>query len=187
MKFYAGPSYDLCTGWGTPTGQRLIDTLVPRPIAPLITNAGTSLAAEGCSPPNGAIDPGETVAVLFGLKNLGAVSTTNLVATLQADSGVLAPSGPQTYGALPGNSPSYTHRFSRAPGFQRREVELQGLRRFLHGAQFSLRTGHAVEERVHVATTRFPALRAHGVERRWTQSSNRSAMKASATEPANPE
>ena len=112
LKFYAGPSYDLCTGWGTPAGQRLIDTLVPRPIAPLITNAGTSLAAEGCSPPNGAIDPGETVAVLFGLKNLGAVSTTNLVATLQADSGVLVPSGPQTYGALPGNSPSYTHRFS---------------------------------------------------------------------------
>ena len=65
LKFYARPSYDLCTGWGTPTGQKLIDTLVPRPFAPLITNAGTSLAAEGCSPPNGAIDPGETVAVHF--------------------------------------------------------------------------------------------------------------------------
>jgi len=102
-QYYAGPSYDLCTGWGTPTGQSLIDTLVPRPNAPLITNAGTSLLAEGCSPPNGAIDPGETVSAIFDLKNLGAVSTTNLVATLQADSGVLAPSGPQTYGALAGN------------------------------------------------------------------------------------
>ena len=111
-EFYAGPSYDLCTGWGTPTGQSLIDTLAPRPNAPFITNAGTSLFAEGCSPPNGVIDPGETVTVNFSLKNLGAVSTTNLVATLQADSGVLAPSGPQTYGALPGNSPAYTHDFT---------------------------------------------------------------------------
>ena len=85
---------------------------MPRPNAPLITNAGTSLLAEGCSPPNGAIDPGETVSVIFDLKNLGAVSTTNLVATLQADSGVLAPSGPQTYGALAGNGAVHAAVFS---------------------------------------------------------------------------
>jgi Pro-kumamolisin, activation domain len=28
-EFYAVPGYDLCTGWGTPTGQALIDALVP--------------------------------------------------------------------------------------------------------------------------------------------------------------
>ena len=110
--FYAVPSYDLCTGWGTPTGQSLIDALAPRPNAPWITNAATSLIAEGCSPANGVIDPGETVTVLFGLKNLGAGSTTNLVATLQADTGVLTPSGPQNYGALPGNGTANNQAFT---------------------------------------------------------------------------
>ena len=102
--YFAGPSYDLCTGWGSPTGQALIDALAPRPNAVFLTNAGATLVAEGCLPTNGVIDPGESVTVLLGLQNLGAVGTTNLVATLQADSGVVSPSGPQTYGALPGNS-----------------------------------------------------------------------------------
>ena len=112
MEYYATPSYDLCTGWGTPTGQNLIDALVPRPNPPVITNAGRSLIAEGCSPPNGAIDPGETVSVFFGLKNLGAVPTSDLVATLQADSGVLAPSGPQAYGGLPANGTTNNRVFT---------------------------------------------------------------------------
>ncbi len=28
-KFSAEPGYDLCTGWGTPAGQSLIDVLMP--------------------------------------------------------------------------------------------------------------------------------------------------------------
>ena len=35
-KFYAVPGYDLCTGWGTPTGQTLINALA-NPEALLIT------------------------------------------------------------------------------------------------------------------------------------------------------
>ena len=111
-QFYAGPSYDLCTGWGSPAGQSLINTLAPRPNAIWLTNAGTSLVAEGCPPPNGVVDPGETVSVLFGLANLGAVDTTNLVATLQADSGVLAPSSPQTYGKLAGGGSAVARAFT---------------------------------------------------------------------------
>lgn len=41
-KFYAATGYDLCTGWGTPTGQKLIDALMP----PLIVSVPAS-ATEG--------------------------------------------------------------------------------------------------------------------------------------------
>jgi hypothetical protein len=98
--YYAVAGYDLCTGWGSPIGQALIDTLAPRVKAPVVANAGATLIAEGCVPNNGVIDPGETVTVNFALKNLGAFQTTNLVASLQSDSGVVLPSGPQPYGAL---------------------------------------------------------------------------------------
>ena len=98
-KFYAVPGYDLCTGWGTPTGTNLINALSARATAPNLSATAT-LAAESCLPTNGAIDPGETVTLNLALTNLSVVSTTNLVATLQADSAVLLPTGPQPYGAL---------------------------------------------------------------------------------------
>ncbi len=66
--------------------------------APVIVSNGTSLVGESCT--NGAIDPGETVTLNFGLRNTGAFSTTNLVATLLSGGSILAPSGPQTYGAM---------------------------------------------------------------------------------------
>lgn len=31
-KYFAVPGYDLCTGWGTPNGQALIESLVPDPL-----------------------------------------------------------------------------------------------------------------------------------------------------------
>jgi extracellular elastinolytic metalloproteinase len=65
-----------------------------------------TLAAESCLPGNGAPDPDETVTVNFPLANIGTGNTTNLVATLLSGGGVLAPSGPQSYGALlPGGPP----------------------------------------------------------------------------------
>src|SRR6267142_105024 len=99
-QFFATSSYDLCTGWNCPTGSNTINALAPRINARVITNAGTSFASEGCLPGNSAIDPNESVTVNFSLRNIGGVSVTNLVATLQASGGVLAPSGPQNYGAL---------------------------------------------------------------------------------------
>ena len=110
--FPAAPGYDLCTGWGSPKGAALIDALAPRQNAVVIVNAGTSLAFEGCLPANGAIDPGETVTVNFALSNLGAIPTTNLVATLQADSGVLFPSSPQSFGALTGGGAAVSRAFT---------------------------------------------------------------------------
>jgi uncharacterized repeat protein (TIGR01451 family) len=100
--FYAVTGYDLCTGWGTPIGQNLINSLAPRAAAPVLTNAGTAIVTEGCQPANGTVDPGETVTVNFTLKNIGGIKTTNLVATLQADAGVISPSSPQNYGSLAG-------------------------------------------------------------------------------------
>ncbi len=68
-----------------------------------ITNAGWALLAGNATPTNGAINPGETVTVSFTLQNQGTVSTTNLVATLLASTNLLAPSAPQTYGAVAGS------------------------------------------------------------------------------------
>ena len=68
---------------------------------PVITLASNQLVVEGCFPTNNAIDPGETVTVLFGLKNVGTNESISLVATLLATNGVVAPSGPQAYGTLP--------------------------------------------------------------------------------------
>jgi subtilisin-like proprotein convertase family protein len=65
-----------------------------------------TMAAESCLPGNGAPDPDETVTVNFPLANVGTANTTNLVATLLSGGGVLAPSGPQSYGVLiPGGPP----------------------------------------------------------------------------------
>jgi hypothetical protein len=67
---------------------------------PVLSPGGSALRAEECPPPNGAIDPGETVTVNLCLLDVGAAGTTNLVGTLQASGGVVSPSGPQTFGAV---------------------------------------------------------------------------------------
>ncbi len=80
-----------------------ISTFTPTPI---VTLDSTLLSAENCGATNGAVDPGETVTLQFSLKNSGSANTANLVATLLATNGVIAPSGAQTYGSLiAGGSP----------------------------------------------------------------------------------
>jgi uncharacterized repeat protein (TIGR01451 family) len=110
--FFAVPGYDLCTGWGSPIGQNLINALAPRAQAALITNASFALLSEGCSPANRTIDPGETVTVSVGLKNLGAVRTTNLIVSLQADDGVRWPSASQSYGVLNSGGAAVSRSFT---------------------------------------------------------------------------
>jgi hypothetical protein len=67
---------------------------------PVIVLDSTSLVVEGCSPTNNAIDPGETVTMLFSLKNTGLGSTTNLTVTLLQTNGIVSPSAPQSFGVL---------------------------------------------------------------------------------------
>jgi subtilisin-like proprotein convertase family protein len=59
-----------------------------------------TITAESASPANNAPDPDETVTALFPLRNFGTGATTNLVATLLPGGGILAPSGPETYGVI---------------------------------------------------------------------------------------
>jgi len=100
--FYASAGYDLCTGWGTPTGRNLINALVPPANSPVIVAGTATLVQETCSPTNNAVDPGEPVVVSFALQNVGGVNPANLTGTLLASNGVVPLTGPQTYGALGG-------------------------------------------------------------------------------------
>jgi hypothetical protein len=81
-------------GGGTVTSDFCM-TAVPVPSA-----SSWALQEEECPPPNGAIDPGETVTVNLCVANLGAAAASNLVGTLQATGGVASPSGPQAFGAV---------------------------------------------------------------------------------------
>jgi hypothetical protein len=111
-EFFAVPGYDLCTGWGTPTGTNLINLLLG---APLISGQA-SLLSESCLPTNGVIDPGETVTVNLALTNLFATPTTNLVATLLQSANILGPGSPQTYGVVAAGAPSVVEPFTFTAG-----------------------------------------------------------------------
>jgi uncharacterized repeat protein (TIGR01451 family) len=82
---------------------QFILTVVP-PVAKLVA-AGATLLSETGTPPNGTVDPGETVTVSLALQNVGELAASNVVATLAVGGGVTAPSAPQSYGELvPGNA-----------------------------------------------------------------------------------
>ena len=57
----------------------------------LIIPAGVAADLGESGPVNGVIDPGETVTLLFGLRNANGTNTASLVATLQATNGVSSP------------------------------------------------------------------------------------------------
>jgi uncharacterized repeat protein (TIGR01451 family) len=78
---------------------RATTTVAPPGVS--IAAAGATLTAESFTPPNGAIDVGETVTVILRLRNSSNVNTLNLVGTLLATDGVV-PISPttQTYGVL---------------------------------------------------------------------------------------
>jgi len=87
-------------------------SIVPGVPSPQVTLDSVTLSLEGCGSGNGAIDPGETVTVLVGLRNTGSANTTNLVATLLASGGVTVPSIPQNYGVLVAGGATVTLPFT---------------------------------------------------------------------------
>ena len=111
-KFFAVAGYDLCTGWGTPTGSNLINALVTPVFVPIVTAGSWALLTESCQPTNGAVNPGELVTVAFALEDSGLGGTTNLIATLLATNGVTLPGTPQSYGALSAGGPAVSRPFS---------------------------------------------------------------------------
>ena len=68
---------------------------------PVIGGTSAAVTAENCPPGNGVLDPDETVTVSLCLKNTGVAAAGDLVATLEATGGVVTPSSPQSYGAVP--------------------------------------------------------------------------------------
>jgi len=66
--FFAVPGYDLCTGWGTPTGSNLINALLAPPDSLQITPASDSVIT---SPVGGPFIPSLEE---YSLSNAGAVS-----------------------------------------------------------------------------------------------------------------
>ncbi|HWW00694.1 MAG TPA: proprotein convertase P-domain-containing protein [Candidatus Acidoferrum sp.] len=79
--------------------------------APHIVAAGATLITQNLLN-NGAINPGQTVTISFGLANIGQLDTANLVATLQASGGVTAPGGPDTYGQVVAGGPPVARAFA---------------------------------------------------------------------------
>ena len=80
---------------------------------PVIVSGGAAtVTAENFTPANNAPDPGEYVTVSLPLINTGSANTASLVATLQPNSGVTNPSGPQNYGIVVSGGASVARTFS---------------------------------------------------------------------------
>jgi uncharacterized delta-60 repeat protein len=77
-----------------------------------VVPAGSTLIGESFQPPNGLIDPGETVSLWFAFRLAGGTNVANLFATLLATNGVTAPSGAQFYGSLTNGGHSVSRQFS---------------------------------------------------------------------------
>ena len=94
-------------------GRGLYEIPIPGALLAVVHPTTSTLVTESCGAGNGAIDPGEPVTVSYSIQNLGAVATTNLVATLQATGGVTAPGAPQNYGAIaPGATATMNFSFT---------------------------------------------------------------------------
>ncbi len=84
---------------------------------PLLVATTATLVSESFLPANGAIDPGETVTIAFGVQNIGGASTVSDVGTLQTTGGVTVPVATQNYGAIaPGGIASKNFTFTAASG-----------------------------------------------------------------------
>jgi uncharacterized repeat protein (TIGR01451 family) len=117
-KFYATLGYDLCTGWGTPTGSNLINTLaspIPTPILLVVTN----IISGGNG--NGIIDYDECNNLTVVLTNQGNGTATGITGTLvSATPGVIVAQPSTTFPNLvPGGSGSSSPAFiiSTEPDF----------------------------------------------------------------------
>ena len=93
-KFYAVAGYDLCTGWGTPAGQNLINALAnPEPLLITPTTGFTAIGGVGgpffpVTSQNYSLTNGGTNALTWTLSN------TSVWLKVSSSGGTLAPGGP---------------------------------------------------------------------------------------------
>jgi PKD repeat protein len=102
-KFLAVSGYDLCTGWGTPTGTNLINALVGPPTnAPVLVANGTIVTGGNG---NGVIDANECNLLNIFIQNIGAETATTVNATLTTTTpGVTITQPAASYPNVPPNS-----------------------------------------------------------------------------------
>jgi hypothetical protein len=82
------------------------------PVVPVLAANGSTLSQESCPAFNNAVDPGERVSMNLKVINNGTAATSNLVGTLQSSANVIAPSGPTSFGSIPGGGGSAGRDFS---------------------------------------------------------------------------
>lgn len=73
--YFAVPGYDLCTGWGTPTGSNLINTLAPPTAVPVFEVGPTSVQGGNG---NGVVDSDECDSLFITLTNIGFATATTV-------------------------------------------------------------------------------------------------------------
>jgi uncharacterized repeat protein (TIGR01451 family) len=78
-QFYAVPGYDLCTGWGTPTGSNLINSLAPLTLSPVLAVFSNSISGGNG---NGVIDFDECNNLQVTLTNEGNGPATGITGIL---------------------------------------------------------------------------------------------------------
>jgi subtilase family serine protease len=94
-KFYAVAGYDLCTGWGAPTGSNLIQALLSPPAENLWITSPLGFTASGA-----AGGPFNVVSQIYLLTNLGSAPlnwslvNTSAWLTVSSTAGTLNPAGP---------------------------------------------------------------------------------------------
>ena len=82
------------------------------PVVPVLASNGATLSQESCPAFNSAVDPGERVSMNLKIVNNGTAATSNLVGTLQSSANVIAPSGPTSFGSIPGGGGTAGKDFS---------------------------------------------------------------------------
>ncbi|HXQ73950.1 MAG TPA: S8 family serine peptidase [Pyrinomonadaceae bacterium] len=82
------------------------------PVVPVLASNGATLSQESCPAFNSAVDPGERVSMNLKIVNNGTAATSNLVGTLQSSPNVIAPSGPTSFGSIPGGGGTAGKDFS---------------------------------------------------------------------------
>ena len=81
-------------------------------LKPQIQSAGFVLVSEDCGGGNSQIDPGETVTVNLGLRNVGTVNASNVVATLLPTNGINPITVSNVYGLLSSGGPAVSNAFT---------------------------------------------------------------------------
>jgi hypothetical protein len=95
-RFFAVAGYDLCTGWGSPTGSNLVNALLAPPDALQISPGSNQIASGVAGGPFGPAFRGFSL-TNAGLKSLSwTLGTTSTWLRFSASAGALAPKSPAT-------------------------------------------------------------------------------------------